>query len=93
MRSALVLAGACAAAHAHSHVGYGPLNPVLGTHGFPDCVPGPQGVSADIEANQLNMVCAQKKAPAGALRIGCVGDSITAGARSSRNGRLWRVQR
>ena len=82
MRSALALAACAAAAHAHSHAGYGPLNPVLGTHGYPDCVPGIKGVSGDIEANQMNMVCAQKKAPVGAnpLRIGCVGDSITAGA-------------
>lgn len=64
----------------HSHEGYGPLNPVLGTHGFPDCVPGPKGVTDDIEANQMNMVCAQKKAPATAKKIACVGDSITAGA-------------
>ena len=57
----------------------GPLNPVLGTHGFPDCVPGPLGVSDDLEANQMNMVCKQR-GPATAKKIACVGDSITAGA-------------
>ena len=67
---------------AHSHDGYGELNPILGTHGFPDCVPGPKGVSLDLEANQMNMVCSQKGA-AGTIKIGCVGDSITAGACSS----------
>ena len=70
----------------HSHEGYGPLNPVLGTHGYPDCVPGPLGVSDDLEANQMNMVCAQKKAPAAAIRIGCVGDSITAGTLLAQRG-------
>ena len=61
----------------------GTLNPALGTHGYPDCVAGPQGVSpTDLHANQMNMVCHQRTAGA-ALKIGCIGDSITAGAHSS----------
>jgi len=84
MRSLASLAMLAAASAAHMHTGYGPLNTELGTHGFPDCVQ-PQPPSDDIEANQFSMVCAQKPAPAAALRIACVGDSITAGAHSSGN--------
>jgi len=59
----------------------GKLNPELGTHGYPDCVQdGP--VSDDIEANQMTMRCMQR-GTAGTIKIGCVGDSITAGAHSS----------
>jgi hypothetical protein len=83
MKAIFLLAATTAAASKHSHVGYGPLNPVLGTHGFPDCVPGPKGVTSDVEANQFHMVCSQRPAPATALKIACVGDSITAGAHSS----------
>ena len=83
MKAIFLTLAATAAASKHTHTGYGPLNPVLGTHGYPDCVPGPQGVSSDIEANQFSMVCSQRPAPATALKIACVGDSITAGAHSS----------
>ncbi len=73
MRAAAIsLLAACA--YAHQHEGYGELNPVLGTHGFPDCVPGPQGVSSDLEANQLNMKCAQRVGAPTAKKIACVGD-------------------
>jgi lysophospholipase L1-like esterase len=61
----------------------GPLNIILGTHGYPDCIPGPKGVSGDLEANQLNMECAQRKGAATALKVACIGDSITAGAHAS----------
>ena len=73
MRAAAALL-ALTACHAHQHEGYGELNPVLGTHGFPDCVPGPKGVSADIEANQHNMICKQKVGAPTAKKIACVGD-------------------
>jgi lysophospholipase L1-like esterase len=65
------------------HEMMGPLNPSLGTHGFPDCVSGPQGVSTDLEWNQMNMLCAQREGPATALKVACIGDSITAGAHAS----------
>jgi hypothetical protein len=65
----------------------GPLNPALGTHGFPDCVQ-PGAIPADIDEAQMTMVCAQRSpaVAAGApqpLKIACVGDSITAGAHAS----------
>lgn len=76
-----LIAGAAAAHGQHENMG--PLNPVLGTHGFPDCTPSPQGVTADLEANQMSMVCHQRKGPATALKVACIGDSITAGAHAS----------
>ena len=84
MRSCVfALIAATAAAGHGQHEMMGPLNPVLGTHGFPDCVPGPRGVSGDLEANQMNMQCAQRKGAATALKVACIGDSITAGAHAS----------
>ena len=66
---------------AHDLHAMGAINPALGTHGYPDCYqPGP--ISTDIEANQFSMKCVQK-GPSAALKIGCIGDSITAGAHSS----------
>jgi len=66
---------------AHELHSMGALNPVLGTHGFPDCYqPGP--ISSDIEKNQFSMKCVQKGDSA-TIKIGCIGDSITAGAHSS----------
>lgn len=76
-----------AAAFHYEHEHMGPLNPALGTHGFPDCVQ-PGAIPADIDEAQMTMVCAQR-APAVAagapqpLKIACVGDSITAGAHAS----------
>lgn len=64
----------------HDHMG--PLNPILGTHGYPDCTAlSPPG--DDVEANQFNMVCHQVVGAPTALKVACVGDSITAGAHSS----------
>ncbi len=81
MKAVLIAAVAVghAAAGGHTHF-MGPLNPALGTHGFPDCVqPGPFG--DDVEANQMSMRCFQRGG-ASTIKIGCVGDSITAGAHS-----------
>ena len=83
MLRTFAIAAAAAAAAAHKHrdgTDMGPLNPVLGIHGYPDCVqPAPFG--DDVDANQLTMVCKQRGgAP---IKIACVGDSITAGAHAS----------
>ncbi len=79
---------ACALAHgggsghrAGEHMG--PLNTALGTHGYPDCAQPRAFKVDDVAANQFSMVCEQRHGAAGALKIGCVGDSITAGAHSS----------
>lgn len=75
-----------AVAHAHGghmHMMGGlAVNPELGVHGWPDCVQ-PNGPSDDVEANQLSMVCHQRGKGTTALKVACVGDSITAGAHSS----------
>ena len=73
MRAAIAALACAVASATHSHVGYGPLNPLLGTHGFPDCVAGPEGVSDDIEANQLTMICKQRQGAPSTIKIGCVG--------------------
>ena len=85
-----VAAAAAAVSAAHGSGGHskhdlaamGPINPALGTHGWPDCTqPGPIG--DDVEANQFSMVCHQRGKGTAALKIACVGDSITAGAHAS----------
>ena len=85
LRSLAIVAAASAAVasarHVHSESFTCAVNPALGTHGFPDCYqPGP--VSDDLDAMQHSMVCKQRGA-AGAIKIGAIGDSITAGACSS----------
>ena len=88
MRSAIVASLGCAAALAHGGSGHGahdhmgPVNPALGTHGYPDCHQPHAFDVNDVAANQLSMRCAQVGAPS-TIKIGCVGDSITAGAHSS----------
>ena len=43
------------------------MNPLLGTHGYPDCVAGPQGVSDDVAANQVSVAArAARRARGGA---------------------------
>lgn len=87
---ALLVASAVAGASAHgsgghrgAHDNYGPVNPALGAHGYPDChQPGPFDIN-DVEANQFSMVCEQRGKGTAALKIACVGDSITAGAHAS----------
>lgn len=77
--SARALAGAGSGHASGDKMGF--LNAALGTHGWPDCVQdGP--VSDDIAVNQMTMRCSQRGSAA-ALKIACVGDSITAGAHSS----------
>jgi lysophospholipase L1-like esterase len=61
-----------------------PINPALGVPGYPDCVQtGP--ITGDVEANARTLRCGRPPRPGGNSRItiGCVGDSITAGAHSS----------
>lgn len=80
---ALLAAAVSAHLYANDLAGMGAINPALGTHGFPDCYqPGPFNM-ADIEKNQMTMVCEQRGKGTAALKIGTVGDSITAGAHSS----------
>lgn len=59
-----------------------PINPDLGVPGFPDCVRSHPDLKLGVEEAADDLVCMQKDAP-GAIRIGMIGDSITAGVCSS----------
>ena len=61
-----------------------PLNPALGVPGFPDCVRRTPAAAPSIDGAAHDLVCAQRGGgSADAVRIACVGDSITAGVCSS----------
>jgi len=57
-------------------------NPALGVPGFPDCVRAHPDVDMTVEEAANDLVCEQKGS-ADAIKIGCVGDSITAGVHST----------
>jgi lysophospholipase L1-like esterase len=60
-----------------------PVNPLLGVPGFPDCVRAHPDAELDVEDAANDLVCHQKSASKDAIRIGMIGDSITAGVCSS----------
>jgi len=60
-----------------------PVNSLLGVPGFPDCVRAHPDVELDVKDAADDLVCHQKSASKEAIRIGCIGDSITAGVCSS----------
>jgi lysophospholipase L1-like esterase len=60
-----------------------PINPVLGVPGFPDCVRAHPEQAMTVDEAAMDLICSQKEASADAIKIGCVGDSITAGVHSS----------
>ena len=60
-----------------------PINPALGVPGFPNCVRSHPSLNLTVEAAAEDLICQQRKAPKKAIRIACVGDSITAGVHSS----------
>jgi lysophospholipase L1-like esterase len=60
-----------------------PINPALGVPGFPDCVRARPSLALNVEDAANDLICAQKEAPKDAIKIGCIGDSITAGVHSS----------
>merc|ERR1719480_402868 len=60
-----------------------PINPELGVPGFPDCVQK-YNKNASVAEAALTLECAQKKtARDDVIRIGTIGDSITAGVHST----------
>lgn len=77
--SALLALLGAAAAHDDDF----PINPALGVPGFPDCINPKVGLGKPVEEAAMDLVCSQRAAPATAIKIGCVGDSITAGVHSS----------
>jgi len=67
---------------AHGNTKEFPVNPKLGVPGFPDCVRAHPDVSMLVEEAAMDLICTQK-GPEDAIKIGCVGDSITAGVHST----------
>ena len=74
-----VVLWATAAAHGDFSM---PINPALGVPGFPDCERTHPGENFGVDESAMDLVCKQQGS-AGAIKIGCVGDSITAGVHSS----------
>lgn len=70
------------AAHGHDDIYSLPINTALGVPGFPDCVRAHPELSLGVDAAAMDLVCRQRGSP-GAIKVGCVGDSITAGVHSS----------
>jgi hypothetical protein len=67
-----------------------PINPALGVPGFPDCRRPAAGLGdppASVDAAAMELQCFQRGS-ASAIKIGCVGDSITAGVHSSNRGTM-----
>lgn len=60
-----------------------PINPKLGVPGFPDCVRAHPELDLTVEEAAMDLICFQKPAPEDAIKIGTIGDSITAGVHSS----------
>lgn len=76
-----VLAALLPVVAAHSDLSM-PINPTLGVPGFPDCKRLHPLRNLSVEAAAMDLRCEQQGAAA-AIKIGCVGDSITAGVHSS----------
>lgn len=60
-----------------------PINSLLGVPGFPDCVRVHPDAELNVAEAADDLVCHQKSASKDAIRIGMIGDSITAGVCSS----------
>jgi hypothetical protein len=76
----LTLVGCVAA---HGSLDHYPINPALGVSGFPDCVRVHPEQNLSMEQASFDLVCSQRRGTPSAIKIGCVGDSITAGVHSS----------
>merc|ERR1711990_573535 len=80
MRAALLAIVLCSA---YAHDPSLPINPTLGVPGYPDCVRATPQANLTVEEAAQDLICTQRQAPQGAIKIGCVGDSITAGVHST----------
>ena len=70
-------------AQAHGDPKDWPINPELGVSGFPDCSRIHPERELTMEQASFDLQCAQRRGPATAKHIACIGDSITAGVHSS----------
>jgi lysophospholipase L1-like esterase len=78
------IAASALAAACHAHDASMPINADLGVPGYPDCVnPSLDLANLSVERAAQQLVCSQRQAPEAAIKIGCIGDSITAGVHSS----------
>jgi acyl-CoA thioesterase-1 len=66
----------------HGSLKHFPINPVLGVSGFPDCHRLHPALHLDMVDASFDLACPQRGSGP-AVRIGMVGDSITAGVHSS----------
>jgi lysophospholipase L1-like esterase len=69
-----------------------PINPALGVPGFPDCRRLHPERSLSVDEAAMDLVCEQNGAATDAIKIGCVGDSITAGVHSSGGNHTYPAQ-
>ena len=60
-----------------------PINPILGVPGFPNCKRIHPNVRMTVKEAAEDLYCEQKESKGNSIKIGCIGDSITAGVHSS----------
>ena len=60
-----------------------PINPALGISGFPDCIRKHPNLKLDVPNATQDLQCNQVHRSTASIKIGCVGDSITAGVCAS----------
>lgn len=79
MKAVFALLPVCALSHGDDF----PINEKLGVPGFPNCERQHPELELNVEDAAADLVCSQKDAPNDAIKIACIGDSITAGVCSS----------
>lgn len=77
---------------AHGNTRDWPINPQLGVAGFPDCIRKHPELDLSMEDASFDLRCSQKATAPGAIKIACVGDSITAGVHSSGGNHTYPAQ-
>lgn len=91
-RMLLLTATAMILATCYAHDAEFPVNPLLGVPGFPDCVRASPEKNMTVEDAAMDLICAQKNPSDAAIKIGCIGDSITAGVHSSGGNHTYPAQ-
>eukprot|EP00658_Telonema_sp_P-2_P077517 TRINITY_DN702_c0_g1_i3.p1 TRINITY_DN702_c0_g1~~TRINITY_DN702_c0_g1_i3.p1 ORF type:complete len:307 (+),score=61.87 TRINITY_DN702_c0_g1_i3:209-1129(+) len=87
-----ILFVACLLAVAMAHDHGLPINPELGVPGFPDCVRQHPDRSMNVSSAAEDLVCSQHHVAADVIKIGMIGDSITAGVHSSGGNHTYPAQ-
>lgn len=68
---------------AHGSLEHFPVNQKLGVSGFPDCTRRHPAQEMTMAQASFDLSCRQRRGAKEAVKIACVGDSITAGVHSS----------